>query len=171
MKRTVLILLSILALVSIVAIACIISSPAKLPVERTSVASETATTYKEGIQLTIELDKSSYPAGESLNVTLRVTNRRDTPITLIFGSAQIFDFEIGSVDQSFSYRWSSHKAFAQVITEIKLEPGEFYERELPVDVNLQPGKYLIEGATARFVVAESSESLTLKVGPVEILIF
>jgi len=80
----------------------------------------------EGILVKVETDKTVYKLGEIVNITFTISNESNTPQKLIFNTAQIYDFVIFNIaknDLGF-YRWSQGKMFAQVITEINLEPNE-----------------------------------------------
>ena len=79
-----------------------------------------------GILVKVETDKTVYKLGETVNITFTISNESNVFQKLTFNTAQTYDFVIFNIaknDLGF-YRWSQGKMFAQVITEINLEPNE-----------------------------------------------
>ena len=79
-----------------------------------------------GILVKVETDKTVYKLGETVNITFTISNESNVFQKLTFNTAQTYDFVIFNIaknDLGF-YRWSQGKMFAQVITEINLEPDE-----------------------------------------------
>ena len=79
------------------------------------------------LSLTISTDRDSYQVNDSINISLRITNRGDKDINLTFPDAQVADFEIVSGKGKQVYLWSSGRMFAQVITTLKVPAGESIE--------------------------------------------
>jgi hypothetical protein len=79
-----------------------------------------------GIVVKVETDKVVYKLGETVNITFTISNESNIFQKLTFNNAQTYDFVIFNVEKNDLgfYRWSQGKMFAQVITEITLEPNE-----------------------------------------------
>jgi hypothetical protein len=79
-----------------------------------------------GIIVRVETDKVLYSLGDTVYITFTVSNESDIPQKLIFNTSQIYDFVIFNISKQELgyYRWSAGRMFAQVITEINLEPNE-----------------------------------------------
>jgi hypothetical protein len=79
-----------------------------------------------GILVKVETDKTVYKLGETVNITFTISNESNVFQKLTFNTAQTYDFVIFNIaknDLGF-YRWSQGRMFADVITEINLEPNE-----------------------------------------------
>jgi hypothetical protein len=79
-----------------------------------------------GIVVKVETDKTVYKLGETVNITFTISNESNVFQKLTFNTAQTYDFVIFNIaknDLGF-YRWSQGRMFAEVITEINLEPNE-----------------------------------------------
>jgi hypothetical protein len=61
---------------------------------------------------------------ERLNVTVYLENTGEETITLVFPSSQQFDVAISLPGEGELYRYSKGKMFTQVLTTVKLQPGE-----------------------------------------------
>ncbi len=73
--------------------------------------------------------------------TLGVRNAGQEPVTLAFSSAQRGDVVLAQ-DSVERYRWSMGMAFAQVLAEISIAPGQAESFELKDDVlDVEPGQY------------------------------
>ncbi|MCD6236325.1 MAG: hypothetical protein J7K13_00020 [Thermoplasmata archaeon] len=79
------------------------------------------------LSLTISTDRDSYQVNDSINISLRITNRGDKDINLTFPDAQVADFEIVSENGERVYLWSSGRMFAQVITTLRVPARESIE--------------------------------------------
>ena len=89
---------------------------------------EAETTYRStygSIKLTAILDKSTYRRGESVNVTVRITNIDNKTIVLIFPSPLKVDFEVYNESLQLIHNgFSTTHGTATVLTSVTLEPGE-----------------------------------------------
>ena len=94
--------------------------------------------------LSVTTDQPRYAPGDSISVTLVVTNRSGAPVTLQFTSGQRYDFTIGSAGTTL-WRWSDEQAFIQMLGEERLEPGaELVYRER-AKAPAAPGTYHVTG--------------------------
>ena len=84
--------------------------------------------------------------GDGVRFQLVVSNAGDTPIELTFRDACKVDFAVYEDDEE-RWRFSDGRAFAQVLTNADLQPGEraAFEAEWP---DAEPGDYTAE-ATLR----------------------
>jgi hypothetical protein len=62
--------------------------------------------------------------GDSVRLELHITNATGGPLTLEFGTAQRYDFEILGSGGEAVWRWSDDMMFAQVLGEEVLAAGE-----------------------------------------------
>jgi len=65
----------------------------------------------------VTTDKNEYALNESVRFLFTITNSTNTPITLTFNTAQIYDFEIVK-DGNVVFKWGIGRMFAQVITKV-----------------------------------------------------
>ncbi len=81
-----------------------------------------------------------------LKATVVVENTSETPVTITFPSAQLFDLSIRNARGESVYTWSANKLFAAVVTEVELGRRVF-EEEIPLAMGsepLRPGMYVLE---------------------------
>lgn len=105
--------------------------------------SESAGTPSLGVVLAA--DKAVYAQGEPIELILEVVNHGAQPITLRFSSAQRYDVVVQAVQGHEVWRWSSDRAFAQVLGEETLAAGRNLTYRISVREPLPPGRYLIVG--------------------------
>lgn len=77
----------------------------------------------------------------AVRLSLRITNTSETSLALTFATAQRYDFAVETADGRELWRWSSDRAFAQVVTEAELEPGETWSMEATWEPEVEPGTY------------------------------
>ena len=108
------------------------------------VVSEAPTPPDEGIQLSAGIDRLVFAPGDSMRVVLQLSNRLDTPSTLLFPTAQRYDLRLVGADDEVLYRWSEERSFAQVQEEVELPAGrngpEWVEW---LQLDLPEGSYLL----------------------------
>lgn len=78
----------------------------------------------QNLSVAVNVSKKNLSVGETLNITVLVENKGNDSITLAFPTAQKGDISI--VDSSNDmevYRWSEGRYFAQVITQLSIDPG------------------------------------------------
>lgn len=119
---------------------------------------ENAPTYVEAtvdsIRLNLSLDKTSYWLGESVNITLRVTNEGNETALLARSSPPLIEFVI--YDES-SRIFSGPQVITPITVEKSLNPKESFSMNLVWNqhahsnyTQVEPGIYFIMGRTAPF---------------------
>lgn len=73
--------------------------------------------------LTVTTNKTNYAVGETVVITLTLTNNTGTAQTYDFGSSQRYDVIIRRGGNKV-WQWSDGRAFLQVIGSETLQPGE-----------------------------------------------
>jgi hypothetical protein len=79
-----------------------------------------------------------------------VTNTGEQPVTLLFPSAQVYDFVVRQSSREI-WRWSRERMFAAVLTEVRLLPGKpqsynaFWEQGDTEGRQVPPGAYEVIG--------------------------
>lgn len=126
----------------LLAIVFLISLGLLLPV--LGVKGVTPTPSLEGLNFWIATDKGEYAPGEKVTLNLILENRGSSDLTLRFSTSQVYDIQI-SGPGSYFWRWSKDRFFAQVITEIRLRPGErkIFQEFWETGENFAPGDYLV----------------------------
>jgi Leu/Phe-tRNA-protein transferase len=92
-------------------------------------------------------------AASEVRLALRVTNTSGGVLELTFPTAQRYDFMVETEDGRELWRWSADRAFAQVVTQARLEPGETWAMEATWVPDTGRGTYV---ATARLMTMEGS---------------
>lgn len=85
-----------------------------------------------GLDLELQLSKTEIVQGESVDLTLLVTNSGQNPLTLHFSSGQFFDFFASRDQQSdprgtrrtVLWNWAHDKAFTLSLQDVTLAPGK-----------------------------------------------
>lgn len=124
-----------------------------------SVPASSPTAAEAPLRLILETDREVYARGDPVTLTLTLTNRGDEPVILEFADAQRYDLRILSAAGDTLWRWSEDVAFAQVLGEERLAPGESREWRERHDGRLPPGEYRARGivpATGRPLEAGTS---------------
>lgn len=109
---------------------------------------EVETTYGP-IKLAMSLDKSKYGLGESVNVTLRLTNIDNKTIMLVFCSPLKVDFRVCDEIYQTIYTYSGTHGTIAIGSSVILESGESFGRTLTWDQQAEPGIYFIFGRTGQ----------------------
>lgn len=86
-----------------------------------------ATRFSE-LELTLALSADEIRSGESVEMTLNVTNAGQDALTLHFNDGQIFDFLALTVqsekDPVLVWNWAHDKAFTAALWDLTLQPGD-----------------------------------------------
>jgi len=124
------------------------------------------------LKVNLSVGKDAYAPGEPVAIRLRVTNVASAPIAITTYSGQQYDLIVRQRG-ALIWQWSHDKAFAQVVRETSMPPGEtltfnwtWDQRDLqgrPVE----PGAYDI---SAVFMGAQRSGPRSVEAGPVRITI-
>lgn len=75
------------------------------------------------VELSLTTDRTAYPLGTPVNLTLTVTNPTDAQVTLSFSSSQTHDFAVTSPGGAPVWRWGQGRAFLTVITSRPIPAG------------------------------------------------
>ncbi len=104
------------------------------PVELRSIVDNLLNMTKplNGLALEFKTSAEQLRHGEKLTLTLTVTNRNATPLTLAYSSGQKFDFFAAAAGatnsrvpaQAFLWNWAFDKAFILIVIDETLQPGE-----------------------------------------------
>jgi Intracellular proteinase inhibitor len=88
----------------------------------------------------------SVRAGESVRVTLRLTNTSAKPLTLyLTGRTVTFDVVVARPDGAIVWRRLEGKAGQQILQVKTLAPGEVFELKDTWSAALPPGDYTVQG--------------------------
>ena len=120
----------------------------------------------------LSVGKGVYAPGEPVTVRLRVTNVAASPIAITTYSGQQSDLIVRQRG-ALIWQWSHDKAFAQVVRESSMAPGQslafawtWDQRDLQ-GRHVEPGRYDI---SAMFMGAQRSGPRSVEIGPVQIVI-
>ena len=106
-----------------------------------------------GLTCSISSDKYTYKQDESVRLTLTFGNPQSEPVTFERVSTQPYDFLVRTVDGRAVWQWGLGRAFAPVLSAVRLEPGAMMQFEETWDqkANLPgitvgvPGRYHVVG--------------------------
>lgn len=124
------------------------------------------------LRLSLNVGRANYHAGETVSVSLRVTNGGSAPVTLSASSGQQYDVIVrqrGAV----IWQWSHDKAFVQMTREMTMAPGETQSFSGSWDQRDLQGRQVEAGAydiSAVFFGAQRGGPRSIEVGPVRITI-
>lgn len=102
-------------------------------------------------EVTLTSDRRRYNSGQSVHLTLRLTNTGDKPLQLTFASAKTHDFTVSDGDGRIVWQWSHDRAFAQALQERTVLVGGSLTREVTWDGSdndgdiVEPGDYEVTG--------------------------
>ena len=111
------------------------------------------------IEVAVRTDKTEYTVGEPVRLTLVVTNRGDSTVTLPFSSGQRYDFVVLSATGDTLWRWSADMSFIQMLGEEQLEPGERLEFAEEFQETVPPGRYTVRGTLTLMTGAREAETV------------
>ena len=97
----------------------------------------------------LETDRTGYVPGDTIRAQLTVSHGGGPAVTLEFGTSQRCDFEIQDAAGTTVWRWSTDRAFAQMMSEEILGPGRpplVCREQLPAP--LSAGRYRLVGSVA-----------------------
>jgi hypothetical protein len=121
-----------------------------------------------GLEVTLQTEKAVYKSGQTIVMSLTVTNKGDKPLELIFSSSQRYDFVVEKEGKEI-WRWSKDKFFAMVLGEFTLQPDQslVYEDTWAQEDNagklVPPGKYEIIGILTTAPESITSYSLNIEI--------
>lgn len=112
------------------------------------------------VKITAKTDRRSYRSGDTIIVSLKVSNSGDNQIKLEFPSAQLYDFVILS-KRRVRWRWSSNKLFASMPVEISLDPREEFSMSEVIKAGMPRGTYTLIGMVTSSVPHRSMHRFTV----------
>ena len=98
------------------------------------------------LYLTLQTDKSTYRAGEPIELVLKLNNRSDRDTTLQFSSGQRYDFQIVNESGETAWTWSADRSFMQALGSEQLAADGALEYREQVVTPLPPGRYAVSGS-------------------------
>ncbi|MDD3654155.1 MAG: BsuPI-related putative proteinase inhibitor [Desulfotomaculaceae bacterium] len=123
-----------------------------------------------GLLYTLSTNKSVYRQGENVIITLVKTNVSSRNVNLSYRTTQRFDFVARSrANQREVWRWSRGRSFAQVTSNIRLDPGErqtfrvVWDQDDNRGEQVAPGSYTIEGFNVARELRNESISVTIRI--------
>ena len=84
-------------------------------------------------ELSMELEKTVFNLGESVNVTISVKNIGNETITVVWGSSSRFDFNVTDANETFVYRFTWVRFFTGAEKRVNLLPGEEFSEIMKWD--------------------------------------
>jgi Flp pilus assembly protein TadG len=78
----------------------------------------------DSLYVALSTNKSSYGPLETATLTLTVTNVVQSPVTVSFNSAQLYDFTVTNSSGTTVWTWSNGKTFDPTPQQVVLQPGE-----------------------------------------------
>ena len=105
------------------------------------------------LSVSLTTEKSIYRLGETINLTLVVTNDSDRAFQAVFPSAKRYDFAVYDADDNLVWRWSADRGFAQALTPLEIKPGEravftaeWQQQDSQGGFQVPDGDYTLKGA-------------------------
>ncbi len=96
-------------------------------------------------EVTLTSDRHRYNSGESVRLTLRLTNHGDKPLQLTFPSAKTHDVTVSDEDGRIVWQWSHDRAFAQALQERTVLAGGSLTRDVAWDGSDNDGDIVESG--------------------------
>lgn len=130
------------------------------------VAGPTASTQVGAAQVELRLNKAVYDVGESVEISLSVTNPGSSNASFRFPTGQMHDF-IVLRDGQLIWQWSHGKGFTQAFTTLTLRPGESKAFSDRWDQRNNDGQQVLPGEyemAAVFPVGSSEAVVPTRVG-------
>jgi uncharacterized protein (DUF58 family) len=124
--------------------------------------------------LRVELSTGSaaHAAGAPVQMNLRVSNLAASPVVLTASSAQEYDFFVRQRG-ALIWQWSHDRAFAQVVREMTLAPGQTRSYSAAWDQRDLQGRRVEAGnyeVSAVFLGGQRQGPASVEAGPVRIVI-
>jgi hypothetical protein len=132
----------------------------------------TARAINDKFQLTVTLEKTEYSLGEPINITLAVVNVSNQTIDFPYSRGS-FDFWVYNDTDNGIYRWSSFRAWPQILITLHLDPGEGFTRVLAWRQTCNE-TWFSEGAPVSpgiyYIVGQASHTFPLQTTPIQVTI-
>ncbi len=124
------------------------------------------------IRVELSTGSAAHAPGAPVQMNLRTTNVTASPAVLTAFSAQEYDFFVRQRG-ALVWQWSHDKAFAQVVREMTLAPGQTRSYSAAWDQRDLQGRRVEAGTyevSAVFLGAQRHGPASVEVGPVRIVI-
>lgn len=95
--------------------------------------------------LRVTTDRATYRPGDTLMVTLTLTNAGPDTARWRFSTGQRYDVAILAADGAPVWRWGAERMFMQMLGEEWLAPGDSLVYREPAPAPSGPGRYTVEG--------------------------
>jgi hypothetical protein len=92
-------------------------------------------------------------APDEVRLAFHVTNTSAVPVEFTFPTSQRYDFMVEGPGGARLWQWSEGRAFAQVVTQARLEPGETWSMEAVWQSGARAGEHI---AIARLVAMDGA---------------
>lgn len=133
-------------------------------------STQTPTDVKDGLKLTMTLEKTQYPPGEPINITLTITNISNQTINFTY-TGQNFDFLVYNDTNNLIYQWSKGRAFPMYVTILPLKPQQNVTATYvwPQTSNNQTNENPVSPGTYN-IVGETGPAYKLQTPPIQVTI-
>lgn len=124
------------------------------------------------LRVELSIGSAAHAAGAPVQISMRVTNLASSPVLLTASSAQEHDFFVRQRG-ALIWQWSHDRAFAQVIRDMTLAPGQTRSFSVAWDQRDLQGRRVDAGTyevSAVFLGAQRPGPASVEVGPVRITI-
>lgn len=115
----------------------------------------------ETLVVHVETDSNSYSLGTTVTVRINGTNRGTKSLVFDWPTSCVFDFEVTDSQGNEVFGFAKNVACAQVLTQLKIEPGETrsynasWNQISNVGSNVGPGEYHLTA----WLVGQRSENM------------
>jgi hypothetical protein len=102
-------------------------------------------------ELTLDGGRTTFSQGETISMTLSITNCGDEEVIRFYSSGQRYDFVVSDTEGHEVWRWSHGKAFIQVLGQETFQPGvtvtytEVWDQSSNAGEQVTPGDYDVLG--------------------------
>jgi hypothetical protein len=111
----------------------------------------------------------AFAAGEAVHLQLELTNHSESAISLPFSSAKTYDVVVLRADGSEAWRLSDGRMYAQMLSQLDLEPGDS-ERFTAACDPARGGALALEAGRYQVVAIIPSLSAELRSEPTEFVV-
>jgi len=112
-----------------------------------------------------------FEAGQPITLVMTIRNRTDAPRSVMLPSSQSYDCSVSTAEGREVWRWSKGVMFAQVITELKLAPGDtksysqIWNQKADDGALVPPGDYRAIGLIPGGAPGTESEPVVFTIRP------
>lgn len=125
-------------------------------------ATEPAAETTDGLTVVVETASEAYESGQPIEVAVRAVNRTAGTLVLEFSSGQRYDFWIEDETGQTVWQWSAARSFIQVVGSETVAPDEELVCRETVDIDLEPGDYVVAGAITTAALPRDETAITVR---------